>query len=716
MIIPLLLSLAASAALPAPAATVVPAQERAAPTDTFLDETARRLLGAARASRREQSAILEYTALVRERMAIRLRTPLRDRTLFRLEGASKVRWTRDGPDEVRVLASRVQSPLGTGPATNPSGFSVDELFDPANDPLTLGIREHLFDDDGPAREEMRHPLDDDAGSHYRFRTGDTLRIRLAGGRVVEAVELEMLPREASPLALSGSLWIEPGSGALVQAVYRLADEVSTDRHAHLITDPDLAQLPPGLRPLRAELRVMVVEYSLWEYTYWLPHRVRADVVARAGPLTAPGTLEVTYDILQVVTPTDTITRDGAAAEHALSLDPPEHRTFRRRQDGDEIDMRMPLDPASLLASPWLPPPIWDDDAGYVSEDELREIYRQFGSEHAPAARRPHFAWIRPHDRLDLVRYNRVEGLSVGVRLHVVDGPRDAELTVRAATADLVPRSELRLGLDRLHHAMSLRLYHATAAVASREPRPGNTLSALLLGRDEEEYYRAAGLSLEITPTSSVREWYAAALFAERQRPLDRRTTATLPGLWSDARLRPNIDAAPVDLAGARLALRPWWGTDPDGPQAGLDLGAELATGDASFARLTAALRALSPQVAAWRAGLLLQAGTLQGDTPPQRLFYLGGAGNLAGYPAAVRSGRAFARGRAEVGRDLAPVTLTLFGDAGWAGTPADFDTHAVLPSVGIGISTLDGLVRLDLARSLKAQRKFRLEIYLEGLL
>ena len=60
--------------------------------------------------------------------------------------------------------------------------------------------------------------------------------------------------------------------------------------------------------------------------------------------------------------------------------------------------------------------------------------------------------------------------------------------------------------------------------------------------------------------------------------------------------------------------------------------------------------------------------------------------------------------------------LLLFSDAGWAGPRAAGWSGRPLLSAGIGASFLDGLVRLDLARALRAPRGWRLDCYVDGIL
>ena len=99
----------------------------------------------------------------------------------------------------------------------------------------------------------------------------------------------------------------------------------------------------------------------------------------------------------------------------------------------------------------------------------------------------------------------------------------------------------------------------------------------------------------------------------------------------------------------------------------------------------------------------------------QRSWFLGGAGSLRGYPAAVLSGLSFARGRVELSRTFEAGSAIIFGDAGWAGDRDDIDSEDVLYGIGLGGSILDGLIRLDLSHGLKGpQRRFRVDLYLDA--
>ena len=107
-----------------------------------------------------------------------------------------------------------------------------------------------------------------------------------------------------------------------------------------------------------------------------------------------------------------------------------------------------------------------------------------------------------------------------------------------------------------------------------------------------------------------------------------------------------------------------------------------------------------------------------GDAPVQRQWFLGAAGALRGYPASTAAGPSFTRGRLEVARTFDGIgSLSVFGDAAWAGLRSDFDADDFLYGVGIGGSLLDGLFRMDLSHGLTGpQKQFRIDLYLDAIL
>jgi hypothetical protein len=704
---------------------------------TFVDRGAAELLDRARTARlHTDRSLRSYTALVRSRLAGDLRTDLKDRTLVRYEGAARVRWSRDATDIVHVLAGRLQSPAGVQPAFNGPGLLP---FRPSADRLHFGLLSDAPDDTartvGPSRPVrtpapvrsadfwIEHPLGADAERHYRYQSGDTLVVQLQDGRELRVIELRVIPRRADPHTVRGVLWIDATSGALVQGAFRLA------RTVDILADTDMldagarriAAVVPFLRPMEFDIALVTVEYALWDMQHWLPRTMRFEGMLRVGGVEFPGALDVGYELIDVETdadPQDASEFVVVARTIAEWRDSGAHRVALRRSGGRRYTRIWPAARARLLDSELLPPPVWTDAPGFASGDEIQAIHDRLASIPLPARpgvpARLRLGWGEP----GLLRYNRVEALSVGARVTAPLPYVTALATARIGAGDLHPNAELLLRRETMRRTIELRGYHELATTdQSRRPLgPGNSTGALLFGRDEGEYYRATGAGLTLAPPLLQRRSFELRGYAERQGAVTRNTHVALPRLWQDSVFRPNIVADEATQFGGLLHVRPWWGTDPFRAQFGVDLLLQAEAGDFEHARGSLTLRSAVPLPAKFRIGAEAGVGTSHGAVPVQRNFFLGGASTLRGYEPATVTGTSMARGRLELARTASFGGIAVFSDWGWAGDRTDISRDDRRWSAGVGASLLDGLVRLDLARGLYAPRAWRLDLHLDAVL
>lgn len=704
------------------ALTLAPAPLLAQSSEAFADPVAAELVARARAARGIHGAsVTSYTAVVRERGAAMLRMPLRDRLLARSESAARVRWARGGETVVQLLASRSQEPEGVDASR---GFDADLAFDPLHDRIYFGLGDFVDVDEADEEKDLwiLHPLAAGSEESYRYRSGDTLAVAVSGRRI-RAVELHVIPRSPSFHHLNATLWIEPESGALVQAVFRPARPIDFLSDPEFLEDDgssDLGWIPGFLRPIEADLESVVVQYALWDLTHWLPRLSRVEGYVRAGGMRVPFSREVSYEIESVEAGAAGAVPGAEAVLAAWNPGVPRDAWISPSQ-GDSIRVFAPRDDEALLRSEALPAPIWEEAPEFAAEGELESLVEGLARD-VPRERRPGSATIAFQwgpDAPDLLRYNRVEGFSVGARALARTPVGDARATLRLGAADLVPNVEVAASVPGRTRGAEGALYHRLAAA---DPwggalGVGNSLGAILLGRDNGEYYRATGARVSVVPAETRRSSYRLSAFAERQRAAERGT------VWSAARmlgsrhdLRPNLPADEVDLVGASATLAPWWGVDPLAPRAGVELFAEAAAGDREFARSRATARTVLPLSSTLRLGAEAGAGTSWGDSPVQYAWFLGGPETLRGYAAGTAAGRSFLRTRLEVARSTGTRTLALFTDGGWTGDRDAFDLDDALLSAGVGASLLDGIVRLDLVRALRDPVGWRVEIYLDALL
>jgi hypothetical protein len=715
-----LLALQVAAADTVPDSAPAPASA-AALADAYLDAGARELVSRARERRLTvDRSVTGYQTLARERITLGVRVLNRERQAFIHESATRLAWRREGTGRVEVLGARYALPLVSGKVRVPGikGLGTHLAYDPADaDLVTASIS-----DDGSS---IRHPLAEGSEEHYRFRSGGETHLRLPDGRTIRLVELQVIPRRREFYLASGSLWLEADTHAVVRAVVQPARPWDIELDGD---EDDTKDVPGFVKPIRAEIRYITIDYGLWEMRWWLPRLIAFEGVAEVGLLGGMGGT-VRYERSYAdyhVEGAPLAAREPADTEHegVLTRCPKpaadEERSLHCSCNAGRcrlFEVVAPADTASLLESPYLPHSIHVEGPALFTEAEMRQITDLIESLRPPLWRlaRPSVDWQVA--RMDLLRYNRVEGLSVGARAVADFGAITSDATLRLGVADLEPNAEL--GVERQTFARRFRVAgYRRLAVVDPTQRPlglGNSLSALFLGRDEGDYFRTLGAELIGTPARSAVQWYQWRLFGELQRAATQETDFSVPRLFDEERVfRPNLAAERADQLGASLQLRLDRGMNPVGFRWGADLFVEGSTGTFDFVRPSLTLGATTPLPGRFLGAVEVAGGTAFGDLPVQSGWYLGGAGSVRGYAPLSAGGNAFWRARAEVSNALPGARLVLFSDAGWAGSRDDIQLDPALLSAGVGASFLDGLIRFDIARALRGERQWRAELYFNG--
>jgi hypothetical protein len=754
----MLIQLVSALALAATPVPVAPSPQQA-PSDAYLDGGAAELLRKARERRTMiDRSVTGYTAVVQEHISAGLRTLARERMIFGRDVAGRVEWNRGGPVRIEVLGAREVLPPVLKNAQLPDDlrdFMPHLAFDPV-DAETLIRLDTTF---------VRHPIAPDGERWYRYRTGDTMAIRLPGGREVRLAELVVTPREDDVHLISGSFWLDTDTHSVVRAVFRPARAWEL---ADFEEDDD--DVPGFIKPIRAELLYISIEYGLWELRWWMPRLVAAEGVFQISFMTMPLKYERSYSgytvrgDTTVVAVADTLKPEercrtefrmrvsarigdedvasrgqpypasdtAAARRRAVRAARQEARDSARAQAEragaltgaererrciQEVDVTVPEDEASLLRSEWLPPDPYTTGAALMTPIELKNLEAQLRDiPEAPwQLHRPSFDWGL--GAAGLVRYNRVEALSIGARSDWDLGRMRIGLGARLGVADLEPNAELSIVRESPARALTLAGYRRLTA-ANPENRPlavGNSINALLFGRDDGEYFRAAGAELLLRPPVSRRQWFELRVFAEHQSRANVGTDFSVPHLLdSDRAFRPNITARRADQLGAALTLRAQHGLDPAGFRAGADLNLEGEGGTFRFARAALILRAAAPLPAAAMIALESAAGTSGGTVPVQSHWFLGGPATLRGYDAAVAAGDAFWRGRLELSRGIPAARFAVYTDLGWAGPRNLLESGRPLQAFGAGAAFLDGLVRFDVARGVRHPVGWRVDLWVGG--
>lgn len=309
------------------------------------------------------------------------------------------------------------------------------------------------------------------------------------------------------------------------------------------------------------------------------------------------------------------------------------------------------------------------------------------------------------------RYNRVEGLSAQLPVWVNLTPTlRLEAWARLSTTSYPATGGASLVLDRWPNRWGAQAYRRLQDANLWEPahRLGNSLRALLQGRDDGHYYTAEGLSLWTERIHGVRTW-RVEVFAERDRRAEPLTDYHLLHTASDTvSLGPTLQAEDGDYVGLRGVYEQQWGLDlQDGVIIGRLWGG-AASGNRDFVSVGGMVEAMKAWDR-WAVGVRGGAGRVFGNAPLQRQYFLGGPSNLRGFPPASAEGPMVILGRLEVGYGPPVLRIVGFGDAGGAGVA---DSVHGLAAVGAGFSFAEGLLRLDFAKAVHGGSGFR--IYLSG--
>ncbi len=699
--------------------------------DTFRDEAARDLIRRARIERgREAAGLASWEATIRERISVGLTTQdiRRERGLFTSERVGRVRWDSAGVETIRWFGIRRAVPIAGDRAEIDVGSPENlETFpiDPAGDRLNLG------------GSPFHHPLAPDAGVHYRFASGDTMRVILPSGTEIILAEVRVEPRISDFEVLAGSLWFDLSTAALVRGAFRPARPFDL-----ALDEPEEADDVPGfLKPIVVRVEAMIVEYALYDLRWWLPTRVRFEGEGQIGSLlTIPVVVETFTRDVEVNEPgldRDFPVPDGWTRSEVGPCDEPEHGRRRGRGDDEpadhaeeaEDDEAADAEDAEVCEDPdgptrviLLPPKesliAWfdtDDDAEVYKEeafdgDELKDIrdrLERIALPPAPAA--------APSVRLAGFRYNRVEALSGGVRADIpLDGETRLIGEARIGLADLVPNLSASLVRGYGNGELEMSGYWRLQDIGDW----GNPFSilrsaeALLLAYDDAQYYRVTGASIGWRGRGQVRT--ELRVFAEGHRNAPKETDVSLPHLLNDTEFPENGTAENVTLCGTSGRVRLQAGRDPERAIFAATLWAEAAVGDRDYVRFAGSGSTQVPLLRHLAVALEASVGSSVGTPPPQRYYYLGGVETLRAFPNTpdANRGTAFWLGRLELGTRDPLVRIIVFSDIGWAGARSAFTFDDPAISAGLGVSALDGLLRFDVARSLRGRDPDAWRVYL----
>jgi hypothetical protein len=692
--------------------------------DAYGDPESAEMVRLARARRLAvDHRITAYQVTAHERLSARFEIGGADRLLFRREMVSRVEWTMDTV-RVELIGAREVQPLMQAGVQLPPGTIAAALPSLAFDPVDSEMLFRLED------REILHPLGAGSEAHYRFASGGRTSVRLHDGHQVRLRELRISARRPEERLLNGTFWLDEATHAVVRAAFRVEGRATTSSGV-MVLAPEVT----------GTLNVSI-EYGLWDQHWWLPRTLRADGLASVAGRRVPISYERRYREYQVEGDRSApapAAQDAVAAERpcrpssfmsvvlstAAATDSAWEAHFDRyaaRMAGGDTtradtpaageggaQRRPPCDRAflvtragvdDLVTSPVFAEDPYGDDAGPLADVERRELDRLIRSI-------PSGEWAAPRPTLhilpiDLLRANRVEGLSLPVRSVLLLGPAELRAELRAGTTGEVGGrlAGIRRGPVLRQELGAYRRLEALGPNAAPFSL-GASASALTLGTDDHDYFRGTGAEVRAAPAPSRPQGWEVRLFAERQEAVEARSALTLRRVVDGGfRVRENLAAEPLDQVGATLTMRTARGNDPARLRSRAELELHGESGDRSFVRPLLRLSADRMLVGRLGAAVVGTAGSGFGDVPPQRLWQIGGVSTVRGHGPAALRGESVWLARGELTWGQPRLRLALFGDAGWAGERAELWDARPLRGAGVGLAVLDNLVRLDVARGI----------------
>ena len=561
-----------------------------------------------------------------------------------------------------------------------------------------GIIQNNFPDsirlgDGHDVRGVPHPLAPHGPDDYDYQVHDSLRITIPG-RVVEVYAIRVRPRDPSAPRVVGTLYLERESGALVRLAVTFTRAAILDH--------------------RIETLAVTLDNALVNRRFWLPQHQELDVVRSASWFDYPvrGIIRARWQICC----------------YAIN------RGFVLGRDAGPEITSVPA--IALKAYPWhghildsLPP-----DVAVASAEDVRRVERDAGAiVQRSVLTRVRGAALAGSGISDFVRINRVEGLALGVGASLPFGPAwSVTGTGRYGLDDAKGKGDVGLKWqptgDVSLRVAAFRSYRDAGDVAEGSLL-ANSLAAQEFGADHTDPYdvRGARITLDAGEIAGLRWTLAATRETQRAlevhaRPADGSYAPTIPAL--------GLQATRVSLSVARP-----WAPGPLGIEwhAHADLRGEsytaadtvLSGGAATVAR--AFVEADADR--AWGADRLVGRASLGGVSsapalPAQEYVYAGGDVSGPGYAYHAFAGRLTGMARLEwqfpvpapaiplgrYGTTPAHIILAPFLSADYVDRAAAFRPLATgwYPAAGLGGIVLFDLVRIDVARGMRANGEWTL--------
>jgi len=536
--------------------------------------------------------------------------------------------------------------------------------------------------EGDEVRDVPHPLSAAGPDLYDYALADSTTITFPQ-REVRVVALRVRPKDFDAPRIVGTLYVDAATADLVRLAFNFTPRAYLDAQLEDVS--------------------IVLDNALWEGRFWLPYRQELEIRRRATWLDVParGIIHARWDI------------EGYAFNLGLATS-----WFQ----GDEITF---LPKAERDSFPW-PEPLADaiqTVAEPVRQSDLERVraeVEQIAGRRALTGLKARRLGVRGLS--DLVRANRVEGLTLGAGLVWRGGVERRELRVIASCgfSDRRPKGSVAAVDREGRGALDASLFREVRDVGDERVIAPllNSFASQEFGADYGDYYLADGARLTYRHGSGVRGEWSAALGRETIRSL----AVTAEPANGSFRPNPALGGGETGVDLAQLALR----RRSEGFAVRRDVHYELvaetgrADGGNTYVRVSGTGHLLLP---AGATRLLVRAlgGVATHALPAHRSFVLGGRGTLLGDDFRRWGGGRMALAHLEwrvpvpfVSLRLGPYTRTPrqltvapYVAAGWADRPVPGTPWVATPgtrvTLGLGLEWL-GVFRFEAGVGAESRR------------
>ncbi|HTC25241.1 MAG TPA: ShlB/FhaC/HecB family hemolysin secretion/activation protein [Gemmatimonadales bacterium] len=669
--------------------------------------------------RAQDTAVVDYRARLRYRLSVSLgrRRWAQIPVTAIEEQEALVAWQRPNDLRVDVIGRRFRT-------RDPDWDFSSVFYRPWFVPRGIGDSVRFFSDRFPATAAL-HPLAATGPDWYRYALRDSITVATPGGESIRIYVVDVVPARTGPALVAGRLWIDAASAEVVRLTFRY---VGTGL---FVRSRAGRRSEASARRINAIANRIVsvdadLEYALQDGKFWMPYRQSI-----AGRLQIPILNDIVIPFEAVTTFSDYQLNTGTPIAFTLAL--PDTtlpwdslRVVRRlRRDSLRAERRQQNVEATRTrswdyADRWpggryeLHRPPNDSLARYAAWDDSLELALDQGdrvrlrdvaatlarmSDSLPdeltGARGSGFGYER---LADAVRYDRVQGYSLGLGYHVrVPGLEftDLQATVRYGFSNERVTGSLSLIRDAPGGRLRISGYREVASVdpLGRGPSVGNTLNAIFAAHDDADYALVTGGSASFETSVGIGWELSVSGRVERERSVITQATSDVNDfLGGRGIFPPNPPITEGTFAGgtARLAYngRTRWALAAD------ILGGVGTTTVRGWGELR--------RDVGGKAGLTLRAKAGIASLPllPQSAFRLGGLNTVRGFDYGTVVGQAFWSAQLDIAPLPGRVRPVFFADAGQAGAADGLFSTQALAGAGVGLSFFRGALRFDLSRRL----------------